>query len=44
MRCSWYVNGGRMYVRLNSEPLEDVGCFKYLGSQVAIDGGCKMNE
>ena len=32
------------------EPLEEVNCFKYLGSQVAADGGCesdvvhRMNE
>ena len=35
---------------LNSEPLEEVDCFKYMGSQVAADGGCerdvvdRMNE
>ena len=35
---------------LNCEPLEEVDCFKYLGSQVAADGGCerdvvhRMNE
>ena len=35
---------------LNGEPLEEVDCFKYLGSQVAVDGGCerdvvpRMNE
>ena len=39
-RCSRYVTGGRMYVRLNGDPLEEVDCFKYLGSQVAADGGC----
>ena len=39
-----------MHVILNGEPLEEVDCFKYLGSQVAADGGCewdvihKMNE
>ena len=39
-----------MHVRLNYEPLEEVDCFKYLGSQVAADGGCvrdvvhRMNE
>ena len=44
------VNGDRMHVILNSEPLEEVDCFKYLGSQVAADGGCerdvvhRMNE
>ena len=50
MRCSRYGNGDRMYVILNGEPLEEVNCFKYLGSQVAADGGCerdavhRMNE
>ena len=32
-----------MHVRLNGEPLEEVYCFKYLGSQVAADGGCERN-
>ena len=40
MRCSRYGNRDRMHVILNGEPLEEVGCFKYLGSQVAADGGC----
>ena len=50
MRCSRYSNGSRMHVILNSEPFEEVDCFKYLGSQVAADGGCdrdvvhRMNE
>ena len=50
MRCSRYGNGGRMHVILNVGPLEDVDCLKYLGSQVAADGGCerevvhRMNE
>ena len=50
MRCSRYGNGDRMHVILNGEPLEEVDCFKYLGSQVAADGGCerdvvyRMNE
>ena len=53
MRCSRYGNGDRMHVMhviLNGEPLEEVNCFKYLGSQVAADGGCerdvvhRMNE
>ena len=40
----------RMHVILNGEPLEGVDCFKYLGLQVAADGGCegdvvhRMNE
>ena len=39
-----------MHVILNSEPLEKVDYFKYLGLQVAADGGCerdvvhRMNE
>ena len=50
MRCSRYGDGDRMHVMLNSKPLEEVECFKYLGSQVAADGGCerdvvhRMNE
>ena len=40
MRCSTYVNVGRTHARLNGELLEEVDCFKYLGSQVASDGGC----
>ena len=50
MMCSRYGNGGLMHVILNDEPLEEVDCFKYLGSQVAADGGCEravvhgMNE
>ena len=35
MRCSRYGNGDRMHVMhviLNGEPLEEVDCFKYLGS------------
>ena len=50
MRCSMYGNWDRMHVILNGGPLEEVDCFKYLGSQVAADGGCekyvvhRMNE
>ena len=50
MRCSRYGNEYRMHVILNGEPLEEVDCFKYLGSLVAADGGCErgvvhsMNE
>ena len=43
MRCSRYCNGERIHVILNSEPLEKVDCFKYLGSQVAADGGCESH-
>ena len=40
----------RHNVILNGEPLEEVDCFTYLGSQVAADGRCerdvvhRMNE
>ena len=43
MRCSRHGNGGRMHVILNGEPLEEVDCFKYLGSQVSADGRCEMD-
>ena len=43
MRCSRQGNGDRMHVILNGEPLEEVDCFKYLGSQVAVDGGSKRD-
>ena len=33
MRCSRYGNGGRLYVRLNGEPLKELDCIKYMGSQ-----------
>ena len=39
-----------MHVILNSEPSEEVDCFKYLGLQASADGGCerdmvhKMND
>ena len=32
-----------MRVILNGEPLEEVDCFKYDGSQVAADGGCEFD-
>ena len=50
MRCSRYGKGNRMLLILNCEPLVEVDCFKYLGSQEAANGGCerdvvhRMNE
>ena len=44
MRCSRYGNGDRMHVILNGESLEEVDCFKYMGSQVAADGGCGIQN
>ena len=41
---------GRMHVRPNGQLLKEVHCFKYLGFQVAVDGGYendvvhRMNE
>ena len=43
MRCSRYGNGDRMHVILNGEQLEEMDCLKYLGSQVAADGGCERD-
>ena len=43
-RSSRYGKGDRMHAILNGEPLEEVDCFKYLGSQVAADGGCERDE
>ena len=43
MRCSRYGNRDRMHVILKGEPLEEVDCFKYEGSQVAADGGCESD-
>ena len=37
LRSPRYGNGGRLHVILNGKPLEEVDCFKYLGSQVAAD-------
>ena len=42
-RCSGYGNGDRMHVVLNGEPLEEVDCFMYLGSQVSEDGVCERD-
>ena len=43
VRCSRYINGGPMCVRLNDDPLVEGNCFKYLGSLVAADGGCERD-
>ena len=32
-----------MHVILNGEPLVEVDCCKYLGSQEVADGGCERN-
>ena len=43
MSCCRYGNRDRIHVILNGEPLQEVDCFKYLGSQVAADGGCERD-
>ena len=43
VRCSRYGNGGQMHAILNGELLEEVDCFKYLGSQVAAAGRCERD-
>ena len=43
MRCSRYGNGYPMHVIQKEEMLEEVDYFKYIGSQVAADGGCEMD-
>ena len=43
MKCSRYVNVDRMDLRLNGGSFEVVDSFKYPGSQVAVDGGCKRD-
>ena len=43
MRCSRCGNGGRLHARINGGLIEEVDCFKYLGSQVAAAGGCERD-
>ena len=43
MKCSRHDNVGRMHAILNGEPLEEVDCFKYLGSQVTANGGSEID-
>ena len=35
--------GGLMHVTIHGEPLDEVDCFNYLGSQVSADGGCERD-
>ena len=43
MRCSRYENWSRMHLVLNGEPLQEVNCFKNLGSQVAANVVCERD-
>ena len=43
MKCSRHVNMGRLDARLNGGPLAEVDCYKYLGSHLAVDGGCERD-
>ena len=40
MRYARYANVGQIHVRLKGKPIEEVYCYKNVGSQVASDGGC----
>jgi len=50
MKCTRMVDGRRMNAVLNGKLLEEVECFKSLGSHFVVDGGideevkCRMNE
>ncbi len=50
MKCSRLVDGKRINVALKGVVFEEVECFKYLGSHVAVNGGIegdvkfRMNE
>ena len=41
MRYLRYVNVGRIDTRLNGEPFAEIDRFKFLESQVAVDGECE---
>ena len=43
IRCLRYLNMGQMHVRLNGKLVEAVDCFKYLGLQMSLDGGCERD-
>ena len=43
MRRSRYGNWSQMRVIPNSEPLVEADYFNYLGSQLAVDGGCERD-
>ena len=42
MKCSRCVNVGRMHVRLNGEPLEEVDCDNGLSTRVANGSGSRV--
>ena len=42
MKCTRRVDGGGMNVMLNGERLEEVDCFRYLGSKVSVDGSVEV--
>ena len=43
MKCSRYVNVGRMDARLIGEPLEEEDCLEYIASQAADDVECERD-
>ena len=36
--------GRKMNIALNGELLEEIECFKYLGSKITVDGGIETGE
>ena len=40
---SWQVDGGKLNGSLNGEMLEEVDHFKYLGSQIGMEGGVEVD-
>ncbi len=43
-KCTRRVDGRRITVALNGKLIEEVDCFKHLGSRVAVDGGIEGSE
>ena len=43
MKCTGVVGGRRMNVALKGELLEEVECFKYLRSDITVDGGIDID-
>ena len=44
MKCTRGKGGKRINVALYGELLEEVECYKYLGSKITVDGGIDIGE
>ena len=44
MRCSRYINVGRMETKWDNGRGSGLFCFKYFGSNVAADGACEKDS